>query len=90
MRRSVDSGPVPPMIPRMRVTGGSKLRRDGRPQRRRQEADARPAIRNPLASIDQCDTVVLGSPIWNVRAPMVMTTFAEAFDFTGKVHPFTK
>lgn len=55
-----------------------------------QEADARPAIRHPLPSIDQYDTVLLGSPIWNVNAPMVMTTFAEAFDFTGRtVHPFT-
>jgi hypothetical protein len=55
-----------------------------------QEADARPAIGHPLPSIDQYDTVLLGSPIWNVKAAMVMTTFAEAFDFTGKtVHPFT-
>lgn len=54
-----------------------------------QEANARPAIANPLASIDPYDTVLLGSPIWNVRAPMIMSTFAESFDFTGKtVVPF--
>ena len=34
--------------------------------------------------------MLLGSPIWNVRAPMIMSTFAESFDFTGKtVFPFT-
>jgi flavodoxin len=54
-----------------------------------QEVDARPTIANPLASIEQYDTVLLGSPIWNVRPPMIMTTFAESHDFTGKtVHPF--
>jgi len=57
---------------------------------REQEANARPAIANPLASIDQYSTVLLGSPIWNVRAPMIMSTFVEGFDFRGKtVFPFT-
>jgi flavodoxin len=55
-----------------------------------QDADARPAIANPLASIDAYDTILLASPIWNVRAPMIMTTFAERYDFAGKtVHPVT-
>jgi hypothetical protein len=52
---------------------------------REQDADARPAIANPLASIDQYDTVLLASPIWNVRAPMIMSTFAETYDFSGKM-----
>ena len=57
---------------------------------REQDADARPAIANPLASIDGYDVVLLGSPIWNVRPPMIMHTFAESHDFTGKtVYPFT-
>lgn len=57
---------------------------------REQNADARPAIANPLASIDQYDTVLLASGIWNVRAPMIMSTFADSYDFTGKtVHPVT-
>ena len=51
---------------------------------REQDADARPAIANPLPSIDGYDNVILGSPIWNVRPPMIMSTFAESFDFTGK------
>jgi flavodoxin len=56
---------------------------------REQNADSRPAITNPLASIDRYDTVLLGSPIWNVRPPMIMTTFTQSYDFTGRtVHPF--
>lgn len=55
-----------------------------------QNANARPAIAAPLPSIDQYDTVLLASGIWNVRAPMIMTTFAESYDFAGKtVHPIT-
>ena len=54
-----------------------------------QEANARPAIANPLASISSYDIVLLGSPIWNVRAPLIMSTFVEGVDFTGKtVIPF--
>ncbi|MBM7489385.1 flavodoxin [Micromonospora luteifusca] len=57
---------------------------------REQNADARPAIANPLPSVDRYTTVLLASGIWNVRAPMIMSTFAEGYDFTGKtVHPIT-
>jgi flavodoxin len=57
---------------------------------REQDTDARPAIANPLTSIDRYATLLLASPIWNVRAPMIMTTFTEAYDFADKtVHPVT-
>ncbi len=57
---------------------------------REQEANARPGIKNPLPSIERYDVVLLASPIWNVRAPMIMSTFAESYDFTGKtVYPVT-
>ena len=57
---------------------------------REQDADARPAIANRLSAIDRYDVVLLSSPIWNVRAPMIMSTFAERYDFRGKtVHPVT-
>lgn len=53
-----------------------------------QQADARPGIANPLPPLDRYDTVLLAGPIWNVRPPMIMTTFTESLDFTGKaVHP---
>ncbi len=32
---------------------------------REQEASTRPAIANPLASIEDYDVVLLASPIWN-------------------------
>jgi flavodoxin len=54
-----------------------------------QDADARPEIADPLASIERYQQVLLGSPIWNVRPPMIMNTFADRYDFTAKtVHPF--
>lgn len=57
---------------------------------REQDANARPAVANPLASIERYDTVLLGSPIWNVRAPMIMSTFVDGLDLGGKtIHPFT-
>jgi len=55
-----------------------------------QSANARPGIANPLGSIERYDTVLLGSPIWNSRAPMIMTTFVEGLGFAGKtLHPLT-
>ena len=51
---------------------------------REQEADARPAVADPLRSIARFDVVLLASPLWNVRPPMIMRTFAERHDFTGK------
>ncbi|WP_018773264.1 flavodoxin [Arthrobacter sp. 131MFCol6.1] len=57
---------------------------------REQDGNARPAMASPLASIEEYDTVLLASGIWNVRAPMIMTTFAESYDFTGKtIHAVT-
>ena len=57
---------------------------------REQESGARSAIAKPLPDVDTYDVVLFGSPIWNVRPPMIMRTFAESLDFTGKtVHPFT-
>ena len=54
-----------------------------------QDSDARPEIASPLTSIDGYEHVLLGSPIWNVRPPMIMNTFVDGLDFTGRtVHPF--
>jgi flavodoxin len=54
-----------------------------------QDADARPAIAGALPDLTQYDTVLLGSPIWNVQPPMIMATFVEAIDLASKdVHPF--
>ena len=54
-----------------------------------QRDDARPVILNPVPDVGSYDTVLLGSPVWNVRAPMIMSTFTGAVDLTGKtVLPF--
>jgi flavodoxin len=56
---------------------------------REQEADARPAIANPPPPLEGYDTILLGSPVWNVTAPMIMHTFLERFDVSGKtLFPF--
>jgi flavodoxin len=55
---------------------------------REQDADARPAIANPLPAgddpLDGYDVVLLGSGLWNVRPPMIMRTFTDGLDFAGK------
>jgi flavodoxin len=57
---------------------------------REQEVNARPRIKNPLPSIERYDVVLLASPIWNVRAPMIMSTFADSHDVAGKtIYPVT-
>lgn len=57
---------------------------------REQDTDARPAIAGRLPALNGYDTILLGSPIWNVRAPMIMTTFTRALVWRGKtVHPVT-
>jgi flavodoxin len=54
-----------------------------------QDADARPTIAGRLPDLARYDTILLGSGVWNVRAPMIMQTFLEGLDFTGKtVLPF--
>ena len=50
---------------------------------------ARPEVKNALASIDEYDTIILGYPNWWGTMPMVCYTFLESYDFTGKtIIPF--
>jgi len=54
-----------------------------------QQDDARPAIANPLPDTAGYDIVLLGSPVWNMRAPMIMSTLIESVGLTGKtILPF--
>jgi flavodoxin len=56
---------------------------------REQDDEARPAIADPLPVLKSYDTVLLGSPIWNVRPPMIMRTFIASVDLRGKtILPF--
>lgn len=51
----------------------------------------RPAIAGLPDSLDQYDTIIIGYPIWWHTAPMIIGTFLESYDLTGKdVYPFTQ
>ncbi len=52
-------------------------------------AGARPEIENVPENWEDYDTVILGYPIWHGDLPMIVYTFLESYDFTGKtVYPF--
>lgn len=54
-----------------------------------QDANARPAILNPIESIDQYDTIFVGYPLWWYDLPMVTYSLFDAYDFSGKtIIPF--
>jgi flavodoxin len=56
---------------------------------REQDSNARPQIATTVPDLSAYDTVLLGSPIWNVQPPMIMATFVEAVELSGKtVRPF--
>ena len=51
--------------------------------------NARPKIVSTVTDFQQYDTIFLGYPIWWGDLPMIMHTFMESYDFTGKtVIPF--
>lgn len=53
------------------------------------DTDARPAIKTAVSGWDDYDTIFIGCPVWWHEAPMIIHTFAESYDFTGKtVVPF--
>lgn len=45
---------------------------------------SRPAIADKNAKVEQYDTVFLGFPIWWYRAPSIINTFLESYNFAGK------
>lgn len=54
------------------------------------DEDARPEIANPMPDLADYDVILLGSPIWWGKEPMIMRTFLESGDFAGKtIYPFT-
>lgn len=55
-----------------------------------QKADARPAIANPLPNVTPYELVFIGCPIWWGDEPMIVRTFIEGLDLSGKtIVPFT-
>ena len=54
-----------------------------------QQDEARPQIAGALPDVSGYSTVLLGSPVWNVQEPMILRTFIDSVDLTGKtIHPF--
>ena len=55
------------------------------------DENARPEIANLPDSLDEYDTIFIGYPIWWHTAPMIIGTFLESYDLTGKeVYPFSQ
>ena len=55
------------------------------------DENARPEIANLPDSIDEYDTIFIGYPIWWHTAPMIIGTFLENYDLSGKeIYPFTQ
>jgi flavodoxin len=54
-----------------------------------QQQDARPVLSTPPPSLEEFDVLLLGSPVWNVGAPMIMHTLLEQWATKGKtILPF--
>ena len=45
---------------------------------------ARPAIKNKIENLDKYDTIYIGYPNWWGDMPMILYTFFESYDFSGK------
>jgi len=55
------------------------------------DENQRPEIANLPESLDDYDTILIGYPIWWHTAPMIIGTFLESYDLTGKeIYPFTQ
>ena len=55
------------------------------------DENARPKISNLPDSLDEYDTIFIGYPIWWHTAPMIIGTFLENYDLSGKeVYPFSQ
>lgn len=55
------------------------------------DENARPEIANLPESLDEYDTIFIGYPIWWHTAPMIIGTFLESYDLSGKeVYPFAQ
>ena len=53
------------------------------------KSNARPALVTRIEQMETYYTVFVGYPIWHGDAPMVIDTFLDSYDFTGKtIVPF--
>ncbi len=62
---------------------------DGRADREQSDPKARPEISGRFENMDDCDTIILGYPIWHGQAPKIIYTFLESYDLSDKtIVPF--
>lgn len=62
---------------------------DCRANREQNDPSARPAISGEDIAPEDYDVIFLGYPIWWGKAPKIICTFLERYDFTGKtIVPF--
>lgn len=55
------------------------------------DENARPEIANLPSELDEYNTIFVGYPIWWHTAPMIIGTFLESYDLSGKdVYPFSQ
>lgn len=52
--------------------------------KKEQSENARPAIKGELPDVSGYDTIFIGSPVWWGDWPMIMYTFFESVDLSGK------
>ena len=56
---------------------------------RENESNARPAIANKVENMESYDTIFIGYPIWYGTNPMIINSFLESYDLSGKtIIPF--
>lgn len=54
------------------------------------DSNARPAIQGQIENIEDYRTIFVGGPVWHSAMPMIIRTFYESYDLTGKtIIPFT-
>ena len=55
-----------------------------------QNDNARPAIADQIGNLDEYDTIFIGYPIWWSDMPMILYSFFDEYDFSGKtIVPFS-
>ena len=54
------------------------------PAKQEQRDNARPEIAGMIEHFDSYEVIYLGYPIWWGTTPMIINTFLESYDFTGK------
>ena len=52
--------------------------------RKEYDNNARPAIQNKIENRDEYDTIFIGGPVWHGTMPMIIRTFYESCNLTGK------